>query len=159
MELRNRTTGEVVTDSQFRSQHPNTSFPKVLTAEVLDSFDYDPVFEGPQATLTPPYEISQRNGVELINGKWFTKYVVGPIFNSAQEEADYRAGKDASEAANIRTERNRLLSECDWTQLTDSPLDADSKLAWQLYRETLRMVPEQTGFPWNVEWPPIPGSN
>jgi hypothetical protein len=58
----------------------------------------------------------------------------------------------------VRNYRNELLSACDWTQLIDSPLDADAKLAWQLYRETLRMVPQQPGFPWNVTWPSVPGS-
>jgi hypothetical protein len=43
-------------------------------------------------------------------------------------------------------------------QLADSPLSPDDKLAWQFYRETLRMVPEQPGFPWEIQWPPVPGS-
>lgn len=59
----------------------------------------------------------------------------------------------------VRAMRNEKLASCDWTQLADSPLDADGKAAWALYRETLRMVPEQTGFPWDVEWPPVPGDN
>lgn len=59
-------------------------------------------------------------------------------------------------AGEVRAERNRRLASCDWTQLADSPLDLDGKGAWQLYRETLRMVPQQTGFPWNVQWPPEP---
>lgn len=58
--------------------------------------------------------------------------------------------------ASIREERNKLLTESDWTQLADSPLDADGKLAWALYRETLRMIPQQDGFPETVNWPPKP---
>ena len=169
MELRNRTTGAVITDSQFRSEHPNTSFPRVLTVEILDSFDYDPVLEGPQATVTPPYQYSQRDGVVEVNGQWFTHYIAGPVFTdytddegvvhtaSEQYEA-YCFDKDAKQSKSVRDDRNKRLAECDWTQLADSPLDADGKLAWALYRQTLRMVPEQPGFPWNVEWPPIPGN-
>ncbi len=52
----------------------------------------------------------------------------------------------------MRQIRNAKLAQCDWTQLTDSPLNADAKNAWALYRETLRMVPEQSGFPWTVQW-------
>ena len=167
MELRNRTTGAVITDSQFRSEHPNTSFPRVLTAEVLNSFDYDPVLEGPQATVTPPYQYSQRDGVVEVNGQWFTHYIAGPVFTdytddegvvhtaSEQYEA-YCFDKDAQQGQVVRDDRNKRLAECDWTQLADSPLDADGKLAWALYRQTLRMVPEQPGFPWNVQWPPAP---
>jgi len=169
MELRNRTTGAVITDSQFRSEHPNTSFPQVLTVEILDSFGYDPVFEGPQATTVPPYEYSQRDGVVEVDGQWFTHYIAGPVFTdytddegvvhtaSEQYEA-YCFDKDAQQGQVVRDDRNKRLAECDWTQLADSPLDADAKLAWALYRETLRTVPEQPGFPWNVEWPPVPGN-
>jgi hypothetical protein len=169
MEVRNRTTGAVITDRQFRSEHPNTSFPKVLTAEILDDYDYDPVLEGPQATTVPPYEYSQRDGVVEVEGQWFTHYIAGPVFTdytddegvthtaSEQYEA-YCFDQDAKQAEAVRKDRDKRLAECDWTQLADSPLSPDDKLAWQLYRETLRMVPEQPGFPWNVEWPPVPGS-
>jgi hypothetical protein len=59
-------------------------------------------------------------------------------------------------ASEVRVERNKRLAECDWTQLTDAPLDLDGKSAWALYREALRMVPEQQGFPWEVVWPEQP---
>ena len=169
MELRNRTTGAVITDSQFRSEHPNTSFPRVLTVEILNSFDYDPILEGPQATVTPPYQYSQRDGIEEVNGQWFTKYIAGPVFKdytddegvvhtaSEQYEA-YCFDKDAVQGKNVRDDRNKRLADCDLTQLADSPLDADTKLAWALYRETLRMVPQQAGFPWEISWPPEPGT-
>lgn len=65
----------------------------------------------------------------------------------------------AETAKVVRAERNALLAKSDWTQLADSPLDADAKLAWQLYRETLRMVPQQPGFPYEIQWPPEPGTN
>jgi hypothetical protein len=63
-----------------------------------------------------------------------------------------------AKAADVRQQRNELLTDCDWTQLPDAPLDADAKLAWQLYREALREVPEQAGFPWDVQWPTEPAS-
>lgn len=59
-------------------------------------------------------------------------------------------------ATSVRQQRNTLLAESDWTQLADSPLDADGKLAWALYRESLRMIPQQEGFPEAVNWPPKP---
>ena len=169
MELRNRTTGAVITDSQFRSEHPNTSFPKVLTVEILNSFDYDPILEGPQAQTTPPYQISVRDGIVEVNGQWFTKYIAGPVFTdytddegvvhtaSEQYEA-YCFGRDAEQGKSVRADRNKRLADCDWTQLADSPLDVDTKLAWALYRENLRMVPQQAGFPWEISWPPEPGT-
>jgi hypothetical protein len=60
-----------------------------------------------------------------------------------------------SEAANVRAMRNKLLADCDWTQLEDSPVD---KLVWKTYRQELRDVSNQEGFPWTVQWPVVPGT-
>lgn len=59
-------------------------------------------------------------------------------------------------AAAARAERNRLLRETDWTQLADSALDAGAMVRWQSYRQALRDVPQQAGFPATVEWPEPP---
>jgi hypothetical protein len=56
-------------------------------------------------------------------------------------------------AAAVRAERNARLSACDWTQLVDAPVDA---AAWASYRQGLRDVPNQAGFPWEVSWPVAP---
>jgi len=164
MELRNRTTGAVITESQFRSEHKNTSFPKVLTVELLNNFDYDPILEGPQAQTTPPYQISVRDGIVKINDQWFTKYIAGPVFQeytddegvvhtAAEQWEAYCFQKDAEQTASVRSDRNKRLAECDWTQLADSPVD---KTVWETYRQALRDVPSQQGFPWEVTWPEEP---
>ena len=172
MEIRNRETGEVTTVSQFKAQHPNKSFPKQITSDILDSFGYDPVLNGPQATTTPPYEISVRAGVEEINGQWFTRFVVGPIFTdtttesvdedgnvttisltAAENEAAYRARIDAEVAERVRNERNQKLAESDWTQLADSSANTT---AWATYRQALRDLPTTDGWPHNVTWPTEP---
>lgn len=169
MELRNRTTGAVVTEQQFRSEYPNTSFPEVLTVDVIESFGYDPVFEGPQATTIPPYQYSQRDGVVEIDGKWYTHYIAGPVFHdyvddqgvthtAAEQYEAYCFAKDAEQAKVVRAERNRRLADCDWTQLIDSPLTPEAQAAWQFYRENLRMVPDQSGFPWEINWPEKPNT-
>lgn len=56
----------------------------------------------------------------------------------------------------VRAARNSLLDLCDWTQLPDAPLTAEQKQEWAEYRQALRDVPEQTGFPENVVWPSTP---
>ena len=164
MELRNRTTGAIITDRQFRAEFSATSFPKQLTAEIFESFGYDVVFEGPQATVSGPYQYSQRDGVEEIDGKWFTKYITGPVFSdytdeegtlhtAAEQEAEYRTRKDEEQAKAIREQRNTLLADCDWTQLADAPVDA---AAWADYRQALRDITSQESFPWEVIWPQEP---
>lgn len=53
----------------------------------------------------------------------------------------------------IRKERNNLLKECDWTQLPDTPIN---KEIWASYRQELRNISTQQGFPFNVIWPAPP---
>lgn len=68
----------------------------------------------------------------------------------AQEQA---AKKAARLEADVRAERNRLLTECDWTQLADVP---ELAIKWMTYRQALRDIPQQEGFPENVIWPEKP---
>lgn len=164
MEIRQRDTGALLTESEFRAQFSSVSLPKALTAEVLEPYGYDPVLNGPEAQVTAPYEYSVRDGVEWSNGNWFTKFVVGPTFTTTTDEegvtttadekmAAYRASVDAQAAEGVRTVRNQKLADTDWTQLADSTADAT---AWATYRTALRDLPSTEGFPHNVTWPTEP---
>jgi hypothetical protein len=156
MEIRNRSTGAVITDSQLRADNPGTSFPKQITADILDGFGYDPVLNGPAATVSGPYERSVRDGVEEINGQWFTKFIVGPVFADSDEETAYRTSVDNQAAARVRADRDRKLAACDWTVLTDSPLATAKKTEWKTYRTALRNISAAEGFPHTMEWPTEP---
>ena len=145
MEIRIRDTGQVVYESEFRSLHSNSSLPP-LTKEVLNDLGADVVFEGAQAQPTI-YQIAYRNGVEQVGDKWFTKYSVSDL------DADGIALKDAEQAKSVREQRNRLIAECDWTQVEDSPVD---KAAWAVYRQELRDLTLQAGFPFDVTYPTKP---
>jgi hypothetical protein len=134
------------------------------TDEVLEALGADVVFEGPQATGATVYQFSMRQGVEEVDGKWYTKYVLGPMFNdttdeegnvttAAEHEAAYKAQKDSEKATAVRADRNKRLADCDWTQVADAPVD---KAAWAAHRQALRDVTTQEGFPWNVQWPEQP---
>ena len=69
------------------------------------------------------------------------------------EEAAWAAGEDDRLAAAAREKRNSLLAESDWTQVADAPVDQN---AWKNYRQVLRDIPDQPGFPLNVIWPTKP---
>ena len=58
------------------------------------------------------------------------------------------------EADEARTQRDALLAESDWTVLPDAPV-ADEQ-DWKDYRQALRDVPQQTGFPTDINWPTKP---
>jgi hypothetical protein len=130
------------------------------TDEVLEALGADVVFEGPQAMGGTVYQYSMRQGVEQAeDGKWYTKYVLGPIFTdtaeatAAEQEAAYKAQKDVEQAKSIREQRNQKLKETDWTQVADAPVD---KAAWATYRQELRDITTQAGFPWGINWPDQP---
>lgn len=146
MEIRLRSTGAVVTETEFRAAHPNTSFPAILTAELLDGYDADAVLNGAQPSASR-YQTVARDGIEEIGGKWFTRFVLVDMSDEA------KAALDAQQAASMRAERNRRIAECDWTQLADSPAD---KQAWANYRQSLRDLPASEGFPWDIVWPEKP---
>ena len=57
------------------------------------------------------------------------------------------------QSANARKRRNKLLSASDWTQVADAPVD---KAAWATYRQALRDISAQAGFPATVVWPEQP---
>lgn len=163
MLIRNRTTGAVITVREFKSLHPRTAFPKQINNLVLDSYGYDPVLNGPQATVSGPYETSVYDGVEEIDGQWFTKYIVGPVFTdieggqtAAEQRTAYRANIDSRASEFMRDSRDKLLAESDWTILPDSPLTTEKKTEWQTYRQALRDIPTLEGFPHNVTWPTKP---
>jgi hypothetical protein len=59
----------------------------------------------------------------------------------------------APTADEIRAERNALLTASDWTQVADAFVD---QAAWAAYRQGLRDIPQQAGFPHDVVWPEQP---
>ena len=63
---------------------------------------------------------------------------------------------DAQKENDARSERNALLSQSDWAVMPDSPLSDSDKTSWQTYRQALRDVPAQAGFPDNITWPTKP---
>jgi len=160
MQIRIRTSGAVMYEAEFRAYTKANGGPSwdTTTDAVLDSLGADVVFEGPQASGGTVYQYSQAAGVEQVNGKWYTKYVLGPIFTdgettAAEQEAAYKAAKDAEQATSVRNSRTEKLKDSDWTQLADSTVD---KAAWATYRTALRDVPTQAGFPWTIDWPVAP---
>jgi len=148
MEIRIRATGAVMFESELRAYLLANDGPSYdqLTPEVMEAIGVDPVLEGPAAQPTR-YQVAFRDGVEQIDGAWYTKYSV------ADMDAEAIAAKDTAQAQAIRDQRKAKLAECDWTQVADSPVD---KAAWAAYRQALRDITAQAGFPWTIEWPTQP---
>ncbi len=148
MQVRIRTTGQVMYEGEFRAYCQANNGPswETTTTEILDNLGADVVFEGPQAQPTR-YQVAFADGVQQTGGKWYTKYSVVDMDQAA------KTALDTTQAEAMRKQRNEKLSECDWTQVDDAPVD---KAAWATYRQALRDVTNQAEFPWTVTWPSKP---
>ena len=165
MQVRLRTTGAVMYEGELRSYLKANDGPSFdqLTPEVMEAIGVDAVLEGPQASGGTVYQFSMPSGVEQVDGKWYTKHILGPVFTdttvdgvtttAAENETAYKAAKDAEQAKSVRTSRGEKLKDSDWTQVADAPVD---KAAWATYRQALRDVTGQEGFPWTITWPTQP---
>ena len=158
MQIRTQ-TGAVMYEAEFRAYTKANGGPSwdITTTEVLTALGADVVFEGPQATGGTVYQYSQASGVEQVDGKWYTKYVLGPVFTdgettAAEQEVAYKATKDAEQAKSVRATRDAKLSETDWRFRSDMTPSQE----WKDYCQALRDVPNQSGFPWTITWPDAP---
>jgi hypothetical protein len=104
--------------------------------------------------VTPPYydpatQTREHGPALLIDGVWTQNYVVSEL------DPEVSAAKIEAQWAVVRTERNKLIANTDWTQLPDAPL-TDAKAAnWGSYRQALRDITTQSD-PFNIEWPVPP---
>ena len=164
-EYRERTTGEVKSQGEWRAAFPNMSLPRVWTSNVCDAMNIDPVLASPAATTTA-YQTSARDGVEQnSNGDWVEKYVARDMFadttdddgvttTKAEHEAAYQATLDANTATSNRSTRDSKLAETDWHGMSDVTMSSDMTT----YRQALRDLPTHSNWP-NLEdddWPTKP---
>jgi len=128
---------------QLRRDNPQTSFPKLIPDDLLASYDVYP-YTRPN---TPEYDnLSHRltdGAFEQVDGAWSLPYVVEQL------------PKDQSER-NIRSRRDSLLQDTDWIVIKSYERGQNIPAEWELYRQALRDITEQTGFPYEVTWPTRP---
>ena len=163
-EYRIRSTGEVKSQGQIRSMHPNVSLPKVWGANVHESLDIDPVLASPKPDPSGDYKVVVRNGaVQDSNNNWVYAWTENDMFQEyTNDEGDVitvQAQKDAKTAADNaalatteRATRDTLLKETDHFALSDVTMSAEMTT----YRQALRDVPQQSEFPNNITWPTKP---
>jgi hypothetical protein len=131
--------------SNLMKDNPNTSFPEQMSDEILTRFNIYPVT--PQE-IPQPFDPITQNAVgtnpAFVDGKWIQTWKVTPATpNEKQERLD-------NLASDIRETRSAMLLQTDWTQVADAPVD---KIVWATYRQALRDITKQSGFPTNVTWP------
>ena len=126
------------TIGQLRRDNPQISFPKDIPLEILVSFDVHPV------KVTPPPQIDSNThlltqDVQLIDDEWRRVWQEVELPQDQVED-------------NIRFRRDGLLQETDWMALSDNTMTPE----WATYRQALRDITGQEGFPYSVNWPAEP---
>lgn len=125
---------------KLKQDNPNTSFPASIPEATLNSYGVYTVTEIDRPTHDPmTQEVTQNNPV-VVDGVWTQSWSV-----------NQRSTDIASE--NIRRERNKRLAETDHHALSDT---AAMTTEMSTYRQALRDVPSQSGFPFSVTWPVRP---
>ena len=155
------------TIGQFRRDNPNTSFPAQIPNTILRRYavyevtelakpSYDPLVQ----TLvvgTPTREVirmkTEADSTDPETGEVDTDQVGQPLYGN-EWEVSYTAQnmEQATAESNVRARRDSLLQETDWMALSDVTMSSEMTT----YRQALRDVPAQSGFPFSVTWPNKP---
>ena len=163
MEFRVRSSGDLKSQGEIRKLNPNVSLPKVWNNNVYDTLGIDPVLETPKPATTGDYKVIVRDGAEQdAKDNWVQKWVERDMFSDttedgvtttkAEHETAYQTRLDADKAESVRSERDQKLKDTDWMGMSDVTMSAD----WATYRQALRDIPSQEGFPNTITWPDEP---
>ena len=132
--------------SDLKRDNPNTSYPRNLSDATLSDWNVFPVIDNPTPDYNPATQNCNQLTPELKDGEWVMTWAVTPA--TPEQISERTSAKEVE----VRQQRNDLLSACDWTQLPDVPVSP----LWTIYRQQLRDVTTQAGFPWEVVWPVAP---
>jgi hypothetical protein len=133
----------------LESAYPEISFPDIMDDKLLAGFGVFSVEEtlAPEPTLT-------KKVVELdpiyIDGQWKQQW---ELVDKTQQEIYVEKKQKEYE---VRKERDRLLSESDWVVISSLEKGKTIPQDWIDYRQDLRDIPTQKGFPYDVIWPVKP---
>jgi hypothetical protein len=97
-------------------------------------------------------EIDAEDYAALLAGQSAGKCIVADASGKPVLADQPKATADA-----VRADRNARLTVCDYRMMPDYPQPAAARDEWTAYRQALREVPKQKGFPDNVKWPSFPG--
>ena len=131
--------------TDLRRDNPQTSFGRTISEDTASAFRCVPVTQ-----VTPPADDHTKNferSAQLVDGAWQEQWIAS---DATSEQITQRTTLKAND---VRTERNEKLAATDWTQLADQSSIAAN---WTAYRQSLRDVPSQSGFPFTVTWPAEP---
>lgn len=138
------------TIGELRRDNPQISFPFQIPPEVLEEHGVVRVEETDAPTVDATQELIKQEP-QYVDGRWIQTWSVR---DKTPEEIESLRQIKADE---VRMSRNSMLSSSDWTQAKD--IDDSVSSLWVPYRQQLRDITEQPGFPFNINWPVAPTDN
>lgn len=115
---------------------------RVLQWQDTDKFSYAEPQDGVSVIKVTPEQWSNQSSLKWVRNGKLTDIAPADEMTETEKLADV-----------ARSKRNRLLKFSDWTQVPDSPVDQQ---AWAAYRQALRDITLQAGFPESIDWPVAP---
>lgn len=131
----------------LRKKFPQVSFPRDITTINLNEYNVVSVELTDRPTFNEKTHYLSEGVPINENGVWKQTWVLTEF--STDEIQQHLLDKQEEK----REKRNKLLKESDWSQLSDTPTNT---AAWAVYRQALRDLPSQEGFPYNITWPTQP---
>jgi hypothetical protein len=133
----------------LRKNNPQTSFPANPSNERLAEWNVFPVQPTDRPEVDYTKNVNEATPTQQ-DGKWVQ---VWDVTNATAEEISQRTEEQAS---SIRSERDQKLFGSDWVVIRSIETEVPEIELWKAYRQALRDVPQQAGFPWAVVWPARP---
>jgi hypothetical protein len=139
------------TFDDLRKENPQTSFPDRASDSLFAEYGVVPVTVKPQPEVDHTKNV--RFGGPVFNESTQSWEVSWIVEDAAEDEIIDRVLKKQAE---VREERDSLIAKTDWMVIKHLELNENIPGVWEVYRQALRDVPQQDGFPWNVTWPVKP---
>lgn len=129
-------TGEIVLSGTcLDSDFENQSYPQDCSIIAIESDPINQYIENNQA-VDKPIKPNQFSVFNYDTKQWMPNDIL------AKQDISFK--------------RNTLLTESDWTQIPNNPLTTEKQQQWAVYRQQLRDITSQSGYPFNVVWPTQP---
>jgi len=159
-------TGTPKTKVQLKQENKHMSLPEAWTDATLEALGVARVTKT-DAPDVGEWQVAVKDGVEQVDGVWQERWVTQEMFTeytetdedgvettvTVQDQKDAKVAADnAALAETVRIERNDLLKDTDHYGLSDMTMSAEMAA----YRQALRDVPQQAGFPSAITWPTKP---
>ena len=134
---------------KLRDENPNVSFPQTPDENTLQSYGVCKVVGVNRPTVGYAKNVSEALP-EFVDGQWVQSW---EVTDATSEEIALRL-KSLSDK--VRSKRDALLSDSDWVVIKSVEGATQVPSAWATYRQELRDITNQTGFPAEVVWPTKP---